>query len=255
MEILTGHRTLRVERAEGELRLVVAGTAGEQALPFDALLLALGRVPRTTGYGLEEIGVRISPDGTIGTDPFLATSHPHIFACGDVAGPYQFTHAAAHQAWYAAVNALFGDLWRFRANYRALPWCTFTDPEVGRVGLSEEEARRKSISFEVTRFSFSELDRAITDSAGTGFVKVLTVPGTDRILGATLVGEHAGDLLGEFSLAMTHRLGLEKILSTVHAYPTWPEAARSVAGVWKRAHAPEALLEWVRRYHALRRRR
>ncbi len=254
IEVLTETQPLRVESEEGEFRLVANQKGEEKALPFDALLLALGRVPRTKGYGLEEIGVRISGDGTIGTDPFLATNYPHIFACGDVAGPYQFTHAASHQAGYVAINALFGNLKRFRANYSSLPWCTFTDPEVGRVGLSEEEARDQGIPFEVTRFDFRELDRALAESSFSGFVKVLTVPGKDRILGATIIGERAGDLLSEFTLAMRHGLGLEKILSTIHAYPTWPEAARSVAGVWKRAHAPEALLEWSRWYHALRRR-
>ncbi|MEC4683532.1 MAG: FAD-dependent oxidoreductase, partial [Nitrospirota bacterium] len=192
-------------------------------------------------------------DGTIGTDPWLATNYPHIFACGDVAGPYQFTHAAAHQAWYAAVNALFGDIRRVRINYRALPWCTFTDPEVARVGLSEEEAREKNVPHEVTRFELRELDRAIADSAEAGFVKILTVPGKDRILGVTIVGERAGDLLAEFVLAMTHGLGLGKILASVHSYPTWSESARYAAGAWKRAHAPQRLLEWVRRYHDFRR--
>jgi pyruvate/2-oxoglutarate dehydrogenase complex dihydrolipoamide dehydrogenase (E3) component len=183
----------------------------------------------------------------------MATNHPHILAAGDVAGPWQFTHVAAHQAWYATVNALFTPLKRFRADYRVIPWTTFVDPEVARVGLGEDEARARGIAVEVTRFDLAELDRAIADGATGGFVKVLTQPGRDRILGAVIIGEHAGELLAEFVLAMKHGIGLNTLLGTIHAYPTMAEAARYVAGEWKRHHAPEQMLRVVARFHAWRR--
>ena len=166
---------------------------------------------------------------------------------------YQFTHTAAHQAWYAAVNALFGHFKRFKVDYSVIPWATFVDPEVARVGLNEQDAKEKGIAYEVTRYEIDDLDRAITDGAAYGFVKVLTVPGKDRILGVTMVGEHAGDLLAEFVLAMKHGLGLNKILGTIHTYPTLSEANKYAAGEWKRAHAPQQLLAWLQRYHAWRR--
>ena len=206
---------------------------------------------RLTGYGLEELGIPVSR--TVETNDYLETIYPNIYAAGDVAGPYQFTHTAAHQAWYAAVNALFGDFKKFKADYRVVPWATFIDPEVSRVGLNEQDAREKNIPYEVTRFGIEDLDRAIADGAAKGFVKVLTVPGKDRILGVTIVGEHAGDLLTEFVLAMKHGLGLNKILSTIHTYPTLAEANKYVAGEWKRAHAPQRLLSWLERFHTWRR--
>ena len=251
VRLLTAHEALRVETgAEGGRHLVVRHAGAELALPFEELLCAVGRSPRVSGYGLEELGIALTPRRTVETNAFLQTRFPNIYAVGDVAGPYQFTHAAAHQAWYAAVNALFGRFRRFKADYRVMPWTTFTDPEVARVGLSETEAHEQGIAFEVTRYGLDDLDRAIADGSAHGFVKVLTVPGKDRILGATIVGEHAGELLAEFVLAMKHGLGLNQILGTVHAYPTWAEANKYAAGAWKRAHAPQRLLEWVRRYHA-----
>jgi pyruvate/2-oxoglutarate dehydrogenase complex dihydrolipoamide dehydrogenase (E3) component len=188
------------------------------------------------------------------TNEYLETLYPNILAAGDVAGPYQFTHTAAHQAWYAAVNALFGDLKRFKADYTVIPWTTFIDPEVARVGLNEQEAKERGIAYELTRYGIDDLDRAIADGAAHGFVKVLTVPGKDRILGVTIVGEHAGDLLAEMVLAMRHGLGLNKILGTIHTYPTLAESNKYVAGEWKRAHAPARVLAWLERYHAWRRR-
>jgi pyruvate/2-oxoglutarate dehydrogenase complex dihydrolipoamide dehydrogenase (E3) component len=204
------------------------------------------------GYGLEELG--IATERTVVTNEYLETLYPNIFAAGDVAGPYQFTHTAAHQAWYASVNALFGEFRKFRADYSVIPWSTFIDPEVARVGLNEQEARERGIAVEVTRYGIDDLDRAIADSAAHGFVKVLTVPGKDRILGVTIVGEHAGDLLAEFVLAMKHGLGLGKILSTIHIYPTLAEANKYAAGEWKRAHAPKKLLALLARYHNWKRR-
>jgi pyruvate/2-oxoglutarate dehydrogenase complex dihydrolipoamide dehydrogenase (E3) component len=213
----------------------------------------VGRVANTTGYGLEELGIPTTRARTVETNDYLQTLYPNIYAAGDVAGPYQFTHTAAHQAWYAAVNALFDPFRKFRADYSVIPWSTFVDPEVARVGLNEQEAKEKGIPHEVTVYGIDDLDRAIADGEAHGFVKVLTVPGKDKILGVTIVGEHAGDLLAEYILAMRHGIGLKKILGTIHIYPTLAEANKYAAGVWKKAHAPEKLLAWVERFHAWRR--
>jgi pyruvate/2-oxoglutarate dehydrogenase complex dihydrolipoamide dehydrogenase (E3) component/uncharacterized membrane protein YdjX (TVP38/TMEM64 family) len=255
VRVLTGHKALRCER-EGhgvdERRFIVVEAAGaELRIEFDRLLCAVGRVARLQGFGLEELGVPVGR--TVETNEYLETLYPNILAAGDVAGPYQFTHTAAHQAWYASVNALFGMFKRFKADYSVIPWATFIDPEVARVGLNEQEAREKGVAFEVTRFELAELDRAIADSATQGFVKVLTVPGKDRILGVTIVGAHAADLLAEYVLAMRHGLGLNKILGTIHTYPTMAEANKYAAGEWKRHHQPEKLLAWVAKFHAWRR--
>jgi pyruvate/2-oxoglutarate dehydrogenase complex dihydrolipoamide dehydrogenase (E3) component/uncharacterized membrane protein YdjX (TVP38/TMEM64 family) len=254
VNVLTGHQAVRVEVVDGEKRLLAKTSAQaggvEVVIPFDALLCAVGRSPRVTGYGLEELGIPLTPRQTIATNAWLQTLYPNIYAVGDVAGPFQFTHTAAHQAWYAVVNALFGRFRRFKADYRVIPWATFTDPEVARVGLSEMEAKALGVACEVTRYGIDDLDRAIADGTAHGFVKVLTVPGKDRILGVTIVGEHAGDLLAEYVLAMKHGLGLNQILGTIHTYPTLSEANKYAAGVWKRAHAPRRLLRWVERYHA-----
>jgi len=252
--LLTQTEALRCEKEGDAQYLTVRGTDGKEfKLLFDALLCATGRVPRTEGFGLEELGIPVTPQRTIETNAWLQTIYPNIYTCGDVTGPYQFTHTAAHQAWYASVNALFGTLKRFKADYSVIPWTTFTDPEVARVGLSENEAKARNIAFEVTHFNLSDLDRAIADEAAQGFVKVLTVPGKDRILGVSIAGAHASDLLAEFVLAMKHGLGLNKILGTIHTYPTWSEANKYAAGEWKRAHAPQWLLKWVEKYHAKRR--
>jgi len=256
VQILTQTKAVRCETdaKTNRQQLIVADRDGnETVLPFDALLCAVGRAPRTEGFGLEELGMPTTTRHTIETNAWLQTLYPNIYACGDVAGPYQFTHAAAHQAWYASVNALFGDFRRFKVDYSVMPWTTFTDPEVARVGLSEDEAKVRGIAVEVARYHFNDLDRAITDEAAHGFVKVLTAPGKDRILGVTIVGEHAGDLLAEFVLAMKYGLGLNKILGTIHTYPTWPEASKYAAGEWRRAHAPQTILHWVERFHAWRR--
>ena len=249
--VLTGHKALRCER-EGERKFIVVEHQGaELRIEFDALLCAVGRVARLSGYGLEELG--IPTQRKVVTNDYLETIYPNIFAAGDVAGPYQFTHVAAHQAWYAAVNALFGDFKRFKADYSVIPWATFIDPEVARVGLNEQEAREKGVAYEVTKYGIDDLDRAIADGTAHGFVKVLTVPGKDRILGVTIVGEHAGDLLTEFVLAMKYGLGLDKILGTIHTYPTLSEANKYAAGEWKRAHAPQRVLAWLEKFHTWRR--
>lgn len=245
VRVLTGHRAVRVEQRE----LVAEHDGGEVRIAFDALIVAIGRKARLTGFGLEEIGVDTGK--TVTTDEFLATKFPNIFAAGDVAGPYQFTHTASHQAWYASVNALFGTFRKFKADYRVIPAVTFLDPEVARVGLNEREAAEQGIAVEVTRYELDDLDRAIAESETRGFVKVLTpAGGKDKILGATIVGAHAGELLAEYVLAMKHGIGLNKILGTIHSYPTMAEANKFAAGNWKRANKPEGLLKWVEKYHA-----
>ncbi len=255
IRVLTGHTAAEfTPGADGGGTLLARRGDDAVSLVFDRVLVAVGRRANVTGFGLEELGVRLTDRGTIAVDDHLRTSVPTIYACGDVAGPYQFTHTASHQAWYASVNALFGGLRRFKVDYSAIPFATFVDPEVARVGLNEQEAAERGTAFEVTRYGLDDLDRAIADGDAHGFVKVLTVPGKDRILGATIVGAHAGDLIAEFVTAMRHGLGLNKILGTIHIYPTWTEANKFAAGNWKRAHAPQRLLGWVERYHRWRRR-
>jgi pyruvate/2-oxoglutarate dehydrogenase complex dihydrolipoamide dehydrogenase (E3) component/uncharacterized membrane protein YdjX (TVP38/TMEM64 family) len=253
--VLTDHQALRCERTivDGQERkcLIALHDGAEVRIEFDALLCAVGRVARLSGYGLEEIG--IATERTVITNDYLETLYPNIFAAGDVAGPYQLTHVAAHQAWHAAVNALFGAVKKFKVDYSVIPQATFVDPEIARVGLNEREATARGVAFEVTKYGVEELDRAIADGAAHGFVKVLTVPGKDKILGVTIVGAHAAELLAEFVLAMKHGLGLNKILGTIHTYPTMSEANKYVAGEWKRAHAPQRVLLWLERYHAWRR--
>jgi pyruvate/2-oxoglutarate dehydrogenase complex dihydrolipoamide dehydrogenase (E3) component/uncharacterized membrane protein YdjX (TVP38/TMEM64 family) len=251
VEVLVEYTALRCEK-DGERKTLVVEHAGqEKRIEFDQLLCAVGRTARLKGFGLEELGI---PTGkTIETNEYLETIYPNILACGDVAGPYQFTHTASHQAWYAAVNGLFGSLKKFKADYSVIPWATFITPEVARVGLNEQDAKEQGVAYEVTRYGIDDLDRAIADSAAEGFVKVLTVPGKDKILGVTIVGDHAADLLAEYVLAMKHGLGLNKILGTIHTYPTLAEANKYAAGEWKRAHQPQRLLEWVAKFHAWRR--
>ena len=251
IDVLLNHKAGQFVVENGEKILIAEHEGREVRIPFDAVLVAVGRVANLKGYGLEEVG--ITTGRTVDINDFLQTSYPNIYAAGDVAGPYQFTHTAAHQAWYAAVNALFDPFRKFKADYSVIPWATFVEPEVARVGLNETEAKEQGIAFEVSRYDIDDLDRAIADSEAHGFIKVLTVPGKDRILGVTIVGEHAGDLIAEYVLAMKHGIGLNKILGTIHIYPTMAEANKYVAGVWKKAHAPQALLEWVRRFHAWRR--
>jgi pyruvate/2-oxoglutarate dehydrogenase complex dihydrolipoamide dehydrogenase (E3) component/uncharacterized membrane protein YdjX (TVP38/TMEM64 family) len=246
IDVRLGHTAIRAEAGA-----MVCESEGRQVrIEFDRLLCAVGRVANTAGYGLEELGIPLTRSRTIETNELLQTLYPNIYACGDVAGPYQFTHTAAHQAWFAAVNALFGRFKTFRADYSVIPWATFTDPEVARAGLNESEAKDRGIAYEVTTYGIDDLDRAIADGAAHGMVKVLTAPGKDRILGATIVGEHAGELIVEFITAMKHGIGLNKILGTIHIYPTFAEANKYAAGVWKKAHAPQALLRKVERFHA-----
>jgi pyruvate/2-oxoglutarate dehydrogenase complex dihydrolipoamide dehydrogenase (E3) component len=247
VRLLTRHKAVR---CEGKT-LIAEGPDGEVAVPFDEIIVAVGRKARLTGYGLEQLG--IETDRTITTNDYLETLYPNIFAVGDVAGPYQFTHFAAHQAWYAAVNALFGAFRKYRTDYSVLPWVTYTDPEVAHVGHNELSAKEKGIAYELVRYDLGHLDRAVTESANQGFVKILVAPGKDRILGATIVAANAGEMIAEIVLAMKHGLGLNKILGTIHAYPTMAEANKYAAGEWKKAHKPERILSWLERYHRWRR--
>ncbi|WP_027967137.1 FAD-dependent oxidoreductase [Halomonas halocynthiae] len=256
VELVLGAQAQRViaNGAKGSAHLLEITRDGQvQRLPFDQLLVAIGRQANVAGLGLESLGVTLRDDGTLPVDEALRSVLPNVWACGDVTGPYQLTHASAHQAWHATVNALFGEFKRFRVSYRAMPAVTFTAPEVARVGLSEREAQQQGVKYELTRYALSELDRAIAEGQRDGFIKVLTVPGKDRILGATVVGDGAGEMLAEFTLAMTHNIGLNKILGTVHPYPTRSEAVKASAGVWKNAHKPERLLGWLKRYFDWRR--
>lgn len=253
VRLATGHKALRVDGSGATGRVMCEHDGDEVAFEYDALLVALGRSANVEGFGLEELGVRLNERKTIDADPMLRTNYPNILVCGDVTGPYQFTHVASHQAWYATVNALLAPWWSFKVDYRVIPWATFTEPELARVGLSEDEAREQKIEVDVTRYALDGLDRAITDGVDAGFVKVLTAPGKDRILGATIVGAHASEMLAEFVLAMKHGIGLNKLLGTIHIYPTMAEANKNVAGIWKRANAPQRVLDWAKRYFAWRR--
>jgi pyruvate/2-oxoglutarate dehydrogenase complex dihydrolipoamide dehydrogenase (E3) component len=251
VRVATKARAFRV--VDGAKVMVAEHGGADVEVPFDLLLCAVGRAARTTGYGLEELGVALTKQRTVEVNEYLQTTYPNIYACGDVAGPYQFTHTASHMAWYCAVNALFGAFRKYKVDYSVIPWATFTEPEVARVGLNETEAKERGVPYEVTTYALEDLDRAITDGAAEGVVKVLTAPGKDRILGVTIAGEHAGDLIIEYITAMKHGIGLNKILGTIHIYPTFVEANKYAAGNWKRAHAPQRALRWLERYHAWRR--
>ncbi|MDM8556744.1 FAD-dependent oxidoreductase [Desulfococcaceae bacterium HSG7] len=250
IQVLTGHRAKSVITEDSRKILVCDHNGEEVRFEFDEILVAVGRAANTKGFGLEKLGVRLNRNRTVETNEILQTNFPNIFCAGDVAGPYQFTHTASHQAWYASVNALFGKFKTFRADYRVIPWATYTDPEVARVGLNELEALEKGVEYEVTRFGIDDLDRAICDSEDHGVVKILTKPKSDKILGVTIVGAHASDTIAEYILAMKQGIGLNKILSTIHIYPTLAEANKSAAGVWKKNHAPEKALQWMERFHA-----
>jgi pyruvate/2-oxoglutarate dehydrogenase complex dihydrolipoamide dehydrogenase (E3) component/uncharacterized membrane protein YdjX (TVP38/TMEM64 family) len=253
VELLLSHKASQIRVEDGKKLLIAEHDGREVVVEFDELLCALGRTPNTAGYGLEELGIGLTKARTVQTNEYLQTLYPNIYACGDVAGPYQFTHTASHQAWYAAVNALFAPFRKFRADYSVIPWATFTDPEVARVGLNEIEAKEQAVPYELSSYGLDDLDRAIADGEAHGMVRVLTAPGTDRILGATIVGDRAGDLIIEFIGAMKHRIGLNKILGTIHIYPTFAEANKFVAGVWKKSHAPQGVLRKLERFHAWRR--
>jgi dihydrolipoamide dehydrogenase len=253
VDVLTDHDATQFLIENGEKVVICEHDGKEVKIVCDEVLVAVGRAARTTGYGLEDLGITLTDRKTIAVNDYLQTDYPNIYAVGDVVGPYQFTHTAAHMAWYATVNALFGGFKKFKVDYSVIPWTTFTDPEVARVGLNEQEAKEKNIAYEMTRYSLEELDRAITEEEAEGFVKVLTVPGKDKILGVTIMGDHAGELIAEYVLAMKQKLGLNKILGTIHIYPTMAEANKYVAGEWKKAHAPQFILKLLGHYFSWRR--
>ena len=255
VNVLLGHKAKEVRVENGEKVLIAEAETGEVRIPYDEILCAVGRIANTQGYGLEELGIPSTRTRTVEVNEYLQTIYPNIYACGDVAGPYQFTHTAAHMAWYCAVNAHFGSLRKFKVDYSVVPWTTFTEPEIARVGLNEQEAKEKGIEHEVHVYGIDDLDRAIADGEAHGMVKVLTVPGDrkGRILGVTIAGEHAGDLLAEFVAAMRHGLGLNQILGTIHTYPTLAEANKYAAGVWKRAQVTRGQIEFLAAFHAWRR--
>lgn len=249
IKVMLNHAAKSIE-ISGEKKYLVCEHNGDSIkIEFDEILIALGRTPSVAGFGLEELGVELTKTKGIETNEFLQTNFPNIYCSGDVHGHYQFTHTASHEAWYSSVNSLFGKLKKFSVDYSTIPWATYTDPEVARVGLNENDAKSAGIKYEIVKYELSDLDRAITDSEDHGFVKVLTVPGKDKILGVTIVGNHASDTIAEYILAMKHGLGLNKILSTIHIYPTMAEANKLAAGVWKKKHAPEKLLKWIKKYH------
>ncbi len=252
VNIMTGYKASGFSVAAGQKQVTCEGEGETLQLTFDEVLVAVGRRANTQDLGLEQVGVALNKNGTVSVNQYLQSSCPSIYACGDVAGPYQLTHAAAHQAWYCAMNALFGGIKKFKVDYSVIPWTTFTDPEVARVGMSEDEARAANRPVEITRYGIDDLDRAITDGEDHGFVKVLTSPGSDRVVGATIVGHHAGDLLTEYVTAMRHGLGMRKLLSTIHSYPTLAEANKFAAGEWQKQRLPERLLGLARRFHAWR---
>lgn len=253
VNICTSHQAVKVEIKGGVKTLICRHNEQWVEFTFDEILVAVGRAANTQNMGLEDIGIELSERGTIAVNDYLQTSIPNIYACGDVAGPYQFTHTASHQAWYATVNSLFGMFRKFKVDYRVIPWATFVDPEVARVGLNEQEAQAQGLDYQVTEYGLDDLDRAIADSEDHGFVRVITAGKSDKILGVTIVGHHGAELLTEFVQAMKQGFGLNKILGTIHIYPTLSEANKFAAGNWKRANAPEGLLHWVEKFHRWRR--
>jgi len=258
--ILTGHQAVRVEGGSAGKRLVCrpagqpaegGGAPAETVVEVDEILVAVGRRAHVTGLGLEELGVDVS-GGRIAVDRYLRTAVPSIFACGDVVGPYQFTHMAGQQARAVIQNALLP--LKTRMDYRVVPWATFTEPEVARVGLSEEEAAAQGVAHRVIKVPLAGIDRAVCDGDTEGFLKILTPPGRDGILGATLVGPHAGDLLHEVVLAMRARLRLRDIASTVHIYPTLAEVFRRAADEARKESFTPRLQKWFAAYFRWRRR-
>ena len=253
IDLKLGYKAISFEKNNSKKILICQKNGEEIKIEFESILIAVGRKPRVKGYGLEELGIELRKNGTIKVNEYLQTKYPNIFACGDVTGPYQFTHVASHQAWYCAVNGLFGGFKKFKVDYSVIPWCTYTDPEVATVGITEKSAKKQKISFEVTKYHLDDLDRAIADGNVKGFVKVLTVPGSDKIIGATIVGSQASNLIIEFVSAMKSNVGLNKILGSIHVYPSMGEANKFAAGVWKKSHSPNVILKFLEKYFRYKR--
>jgi dihydrolipoamide dehydrogenase len=242
IKVLTETRVTGFENTADGGRVSIEHANRKQVIALDKVLVATGRRGNSANLGLEALGITSNADGTIPVNEYLQSIYPNIYACGDVAGPYQLTHAAAHQAWYCAMNALFGRFWKFRVDYSVLPRAVFCDPEVASVGINEQQAKEQGIAHEITTYGIDDLDRAIADGEAQGFVRVITPPGSDRILGVAITGPHAGDIISEYVLAMRNGLGLGKILGTVHIYPTFAEANKFAAGNWRKAHLSKRLL-------------
>ena len=254
VRVLCEHKAIEFKTKNGNKSLICEHAGNTVELEFDEVLVAVGRAARLEGFGLQELDVPISKRRTIEVNEYMQAGYPSLYACGDIAGPYQFTHTASHQAWYASVNALFGKFKKFKVDYSVIPWATFTDPEVARVGINKQDAAEQNIQYEVTRYPLDDLDRAIAEGEDQGFIEVLTKPGSDQILGATIVGNQAGELIAEFVFAMRHKLGMNKILSTIHIYPTRMEAVKFAAGNWKKASTKAWQLKWLKRFHGWQRR-
>lgn len=247
--VLTDHKAVRFNSESDGFSVECESNGGATRIEFDQVLVAVGRRANTDQLDLEKLGIELRKNRTIEVDDYMRTSISNIYACGDVTGPYQFTHVASHQAWYAVVNSLFGFFRKFKVDYRVIPWATFTMPEVARVGINETQAREQGVDYEVTRYGIDDLDRAIADGEATGFIKVITPRNKDKILGVTIVGQNAGELISEYVLAMKYNIGLNKILGTIHLYPSMAEANKYVAGAWKREHKPDLLLKLVEKFH------
>jgi pyruvate/2-oxoglutarate dehydrogenase complex dihydrolipoamide dehydrogenase (E3) component len=250
VNVLTNHTATEFVVKDGKKYLLVEAQGKTIEVEFDEILIAVGRSPNISGFGVEELGIELRANKTIAANEYLQTNYPNIFVCGDVTGPFQLTHTAAHQAWYCAVNGLFGKFKKFRVDYSVIPWATYSDPEVASVGLNETRAMAEGIEYEITTYGIDDLDRAIADSEDHGVVRVLTKPGTDKILGATIVGQHASDLIVEFIAGMKHGFGLNKILGTIHIYPTMAEANKYLAGNWKKKQTSENVFKWLARFHS-----
>tara|TARA_B100001248_G_scaffold262427_1_gene258371 strand:- start:27742 stop:29880 length:2139 start_codon:yes stop_codon:yes gene_type:complete len=252
LEILCGAEVMKLAASEGEKQVHYRYQNTEQIINCDAVICALGRKANVEGFGLENLEVEKTANGALVVDENMALpAYPNIYACGDVIGQYQFTHTASHQAWHAAVNALFP--LKFKIDNRVIPWAIYTSPELARVGLSEMEARQQGVEYDVSCYDIADLDRAITDGNDYGLIKVLTKKGKDKILGVHIVSERAADIIAEFVLAMKYNIGLNKILSTIHIYPTYAEANKFVAGVWKRKNTSQSLLSILQAFHSWRR--
>ena len=251
VKVLVNHKAKSFKVTNNQKIMVAEHDGKDIEISFDEVLVAVGRKPNVSGFGLEDLNIPLRKNGTIEANEYLQTNFPNIYVCGDVTGPFQLTHTAAHQAWYCAVNALFGKFKKFKTDYSVIPWCTYTDPEVATVGLTEQAAKKSGTPYELTTYGIDDLDRAIADSEAYGVVRVLTVPGSDKVLGATIVGAHASDLLIEFVAAMKHGFGLNKILGTIHSYPTMGEANKYLAGNWKKKQTSERVFNWLRKFHSI----
>ena len=255
VKILTDHQAVSIEGSKGQYRIVCCSEKNQEVvIACDELIVAVGRKASIAGLGLEELNIEMTPEGNIAVDQYLRTSLSNIFAIGDVAGPYQFTHTASYMASYAAMNAMFGWFWKSKINYSVVPWCTFSSPEVARVGLSEDEALKQGIPYDIVKFDVSRLDRAITDGEERGFVKILTRPRSDKILGVTIISEHAGDVISEYILAMKEGIGLKKVLGAIHIYPTFGEMNKHAASQWRKNNIPVWLFNWLEKVHLFLRR-